>query len=120
MPTKDLIGMGLALAGIAGGVLSACLFKRLRDFFFFIMIFLAPMTERVDINFVSRDFYRGTTRGFEFSLVDVLAISLLASAILVPRRGEKRVYWPASFGLMLLFFLYACVNVVLADPMIFG
>jgi hypothetical protein len=30
------------------------------------------------------------------------------------------VYWPASFGLMLLFFLYACVNVVLADPMIFG
>src|SRR5712664_2648677 len=120
MPTKDLIGMALALMGIAGGVIAACVSKRVRDVFFFGMIFLAPMTEDWDVNFVSRDFYRGTTRGFEFSLVDILSISLLFSALLVPRRGQSRGFWPASFGFMLIFFLYACFNVAIADPRLFG
>ena len=78
------------------------------------------MTEDCDINFVSRDFYRGTTRGFEFSLVDILSISLLLSALLVPRRDQSRGYWPASLGLMILFFCYACINVGMADPKLFG
>jgi len=120
MPTKDLIGMALAVMGIAGGVIAACVSKRVRDVFFFGMIFLAPMTEDWDVNFVSRDFYRGTTRGFEFSLVDILSISLLFSALLVPRRGQSRGFWPASFGLMILMFLYACFNVAIADPKLFG
>src|SRR2546427_5199493 len=104
MLTKDLIGMALALIGITGGVLVTCFSKRLRDVFFFIMVLLAPMTEQWDVNFVSRDFHRGTTRGFEFSLVDILSISLLFSALLVPRRGQSRGFWPASFGLMVLVF----------------
>jgi hypothetical protein len=120
MPTKDLIGMALAVMGIAGGVIAASVSKRVRDFFFFGMIFLAPMTEDWDVNFVSRDFYRGTTRGFEFSLVDILSISLLFSALLVPRRGQSRGFWPASFGLLILMFLYACFNVAIADPKLFG
>jgi len=49
------------------------------------------MTEDYDINFVSRDFYRGTTRGFEFSLVDILSISLVLSGLLVPRGTIARV-----------------------------
>jgi hypothetical protein len=84
------------------------------------MIFLAPMTENYDVNFWSRDFYRGTTRGIEISLVDVLSLSLLVSAILAPKRGESRGFWPAGFGLMLLFFLYCCCNVAMSDPKIFG
>src|SRR5437868_2212693 len=120
MAQKDLIGLLLAAVGIFGGVIAATASKRLRDIFFVVMILLAPMTERVDINFVSRDFYRGTTRGFEFSLVDLLAISLVASSVLAPRKGEARGYWPASLGLMLLFFCYACFNVGLADPILFG
>ena len=120
MPQKDIIGMVLALVGIFGGVVVATASKRLRDIFFVAMIILAPMTEDWDVNFVSRDFYRGTTRGFEFSLVDILSISLLASAILAPRRGQSRGFWPASFGLILLFFCYACFNVAIADPKLFG
>jgi hypothetical protein len=120
MENKDLIGLVLAVIGISGGVLATCIFPRVRDLFFVAMVFLAPMTEDYDINFVSRDFYRGTTRGFEFSLVDILSISLLLSALLLPRRGNSRGYWPASLGLMILFFLYACFNVGIADPKIFG
>src|SRR5437868_5214916 len=120
MAQKDLIGLLLAAVGIFGGVIAATASKRLRDIFFVVMIVLAPMTEDWDINFVSRDFYRGTTRGFEFSLVDILSISLLASAILAPRREQSRGFWPASLGFMLLFFFYACFNVAMAEPKIFG
>ena len=100
MPQKDLIALVLLGCGIAGGVGVACVWKRARDFFFVLMIFLSPMTEFVDVNFVSRDWYRGTTRGFEVSLVDVLSLSLLGALVLAPRRGQSRGFWPASFGLV--------------------
>src|SRR6266850_3924059 len=101
MQNKDLIGLVLMLVGIGGGIICACLSQRVRDLLFMGMVFLAPMTEDFDINFVSRDFYRGTTRGFEFSIVDILSLSLLFSALLVPRRGQSRGFRPASFGLMI-------------------
>src|SRR5215831_15587250 len=104
MPEKDLIALVLLMFGLVGGIGLTCLWKRARDCFFFLMIFLAPMTEDYDVNFWSRDFYRGTTRGIEISLVDILSLSSLISAILVPRRGQSRGFWPAGFGLMLLFF----------------
>ena len=96
------------------------LFQAVARYFFVAMIVLAPMTEDFDINFLSRDFYRGTTRGIEISLVDVLSVSLLISSVLFPRRGQSRFFWPASFGFMLVFFLYACFNVAIADPHLFG
>lgn len=120
MEQKDIIGLGLLAVGTAGGVGAACVIPRLRDVFFCMMVFLAPITERVDINFVSRDWYRGTTRGFEISLVDILAFSLVVSAVLIPRRGYNRGFWPASLGLMFLLFFYACFNVAIADPQLFG
>lgn len=120
MQPKDFIGLTLAVIGVMGGTIFLCVWKRARDFFFVAMLILAPMTESYDVNFVSRDFYRGTTRGFEFSLVDILSMSLLFSGLLLPRRGQSRGYWPASFGLMLVFFAYACFNVAIADPKLFG
>ena len=98
MGSKYLLGFALLVVATFGGVVVACFSKRLRDLFFVGMILLAPMTENYDINFMSRDFYRGTTRGIEISLVDVLAISILVSSILFPRQGQRRMFWPASFG----------------------
>src|SRR5205085_3988594 len=120
MGNKYVIGAILLMVATFGGIVVTCFSKRLRDLFFIGMILLAPKTEDYDINFVSRDFYRGTTRGIEISLVDILSISLLVSAILAPRRGQSRGFWAAGLGLMLLFFLYACFNVAIADPKLFG
>ena len=120
MQQKDILGLLFAAGGIFGGTLLTTVWKRSRDFFFFGMILLAPMTEDFDVNFVSRDFYRGTTRGIDFSLVDILSISLLLSALLIPRKGQSRGFWPASFGFLLLYFAYACFNVAISDPRLFG
>lgn len=120
MQPKDFVGLALAVIGVISGVAVLTVWKRARDFVFVAMIVLAPMTEDYDVNFVSRDFYRGTTRGFEFSMVDILSISLLLSGLLLPRKGRSRGYWPASLGFILIFFAYACFNVSLADPKLFG
>jgi hypothetical protein len=98
----------------------ACLSQRIRDLFFMLLVFCGPLIERLDLNYVSREWYRGTSRGFEVSVPDILAISLLVSTVLFPRRDQVRGFWPASFGLMLLFFCYAAFNVAVSDPKLFG
>jgi hypothetical protein len=120
MGFKELFGLTVVPAAIFGGSLMACVSKRIRDLFFVLLVFLSPMIEFIDVNFVSREWYRGTSRGFEFSVLDILSISLLVSAVLFPRRGEARGYWPASLGLMILLFLYACGNVAALEPKLFG
>src|SRR5438270_138475 len=120
MDHKNLIGLSLLFCGICGGTVLTFLSHRIRDIFFFLVITLTAVEEYVSVNFVSREWYRGTARGFEVSLVDILAVSLLASAILRPRLGEKRCFWPASLGLMLIYILYAGFCVGVADPKVFG
>lgn len=119
MEFKDLIGLGI-FAMLVPACIAACLSWRIRDAAFFLMIALLAIVSPLAINFDSHFWYRGTTRGFEFSIVDVLAIGVLMGSLLRPRPGEKRWFWPASLGLMLFFFLFACANVGYSDPKIFG
>lgn len=118
--TKEFLAFVLLSAGITGGTLLALAWPRARDAFFLAMVFLAPLTELYDVNFVSRDWYRGTVRGFEISLVDILSVSLLAGLMLLPKRGNSRFFWVPSLGFVLLFFAYSAFTVVIADPRLWG
>lgn len=120
MGFKAIFGLTVIPAAMFGGSVAACFSKRVRDLFFVLLVFMGPMIELWDVNFVSREWYRGTSRGFEVSVLDIMSFSLLASAVLRPRRGESRLYWPASLFPMLLFFLYACFNVAVNEPRLFG
>jgi len=120
METKYILAAVCLFSATCGATLAACLSQRVRDVLFFLMVSMAALTESWDVNFVSREWYRGTTCGFEVSLVDVFAISLLLSAILAPRRGEKRFFVPASLGLMVLYFFFAIFCVAISDPRLFG
>src|SRR5882724_13006012 len=118
MEAKDLIGGSFFFAATLAGAAVVGLSLRARDAAFFLMIALAAISYKLDVNFHSHYWYRGTTRGFEFSLVDILAWSVLIGSLLFPREGAPRWFWPAGLGLMLLFFLYACGNVAFSDPKI--
>jgi hypothetical protein len=120
MDIKTLFGLTVVPGSILGGIIVATLSKKLRDLFFLALVCTCPLIEKLDVNFVSRDWYRGTSRGFEVAILDVLAISVLVGSVLAPRRGNTRVYWPASLGVMLVFVLYATCNVLTSDPMLFG
>jgi len=120
MERKDQIALALLLGSAFGGILLTSLSYRIRDIFFFLMVTLSAVTEYIDVNFVSKEWYRGTTCGFEVSMVDVISLSVLVSTLIRPRPGEKRWFWPASFGWMILFFLFTGFCVAVADPKIFG
>lgn len=120
MDASHLIALALLLLAIPAGIVLAAFSQRARDVAFFLMVAGTVITDRLDVNFFSHYWYRGTTRGLEFSFVDLLAISVLAGAFLTPRAGNTRCYWPASLGLMLVFFLYAIASVMFSEPKVYG
>jgi hypothetical protein len=93
MDPKVLFGLTVIPAGFLCGIIAACISKRIRDLFFVLLVTLSPLIERLDLNYVSREWYRGTSRGFEVAVLDVLSLSLLVSSVLVPRRSESRAYF---------------------------
>lgn len=120
MLSKEFLALLLMSAGIFGGIAATLVSQRARDLVFLGIIILAPLTQNYDVNFVSRDWYRGTVRGFEFSLVDILSISLLVSSVLLPRQGQKRLYWMPGFSWLLLLLVYAAFNVAVSSPRLWG
>src|SRR5580658_6923728 len=102
MKPAHVIALALIPFFTAGGAIGASWSRTLRDVFFFAMVSLAVLAERMDVNFFSEAWYRGTTRGLQVTLVEMLAFGLLVGCW-VGRRGRgRRPFWPASLGLMLL------------------
>jgi len=111
----------IPLLSILGAVL-ATWSRTVRDVFFFLLVVLGVVAERLDVNFLSEAWYRGTTRGIQVSLLEILAFALLAGSLLSRREPEDgpRWSWPGGLGLMLLYLLYATVSVVISEPKLFG
>jgi O-antigen ligase len=110
-----LIAFALPLCTVA-----VMYWRKARDVAYFVMVFGSMIVIDLDANFLDRPWYRGTTRGFEISLLDILAISLLTVMFLRPRKGEPRLFWPASLGPMLVYFGYCLLSVLTHDPMLWG
>ena len=106
----------LTISGAAGATWS----QRVRDVFFFAMVSLAVFSERMDVNFFSEAWYRGTTRGVQVTLVEILAFGLLIGCLAGRRGPDRRLFWPGSLGLILLYFAYAGLTVVALEPKMFG
>jgi hypothetical protein len=120
METKHLIALMLLIVLTCGGVLAITLSQRLRDFALFGLVFGAIFTERMDVNFLDQYWYRGTVRGIEISLIDILALGLVVASCLTPVYTRRRWWWPAGVGLLVLYFLYCCASVATAVPKIYG
>ena len=120
MEIKHIIAAVLIVLLTSAGVMMASVAQRARDVMFFLLVAGAVMTERMDVHFFSHAWYRGTTLGIEISLVDILAISIFAASLLVPRYRGPRWYWPAGLGIMGVYFLYCCFSVLISEPKIFG
>lgn len=120
METRHLLALVLLTGTTVVGLVTMVYFQRARDAALFLLVSLATITERLDVHFFSSEWYRGSTRGFEISLLDVLAFCLLASTWLYPRYGRSRWNWPASLGFMLLYLMYAGFSVVVSHPKLFG
>ena len=114
----------LALAAIPfatlAGAIAACWSRTIRDLFFFAMVSLAVYAERMEVNFFSAAWYRGTTRGIQITLIEMLAFGLLMGCWMGRRDEERPRFWPASLGLMLAFLGYSALSVLASTPRLFG
>lgn len=84
------------------------------------MLTLIIGTTRFDlqaINFISREWYRGTTRGIEICWLDLLWLIILASEAGPLRKGSRL---PRGFVPMLVFIAYNALNVLVSTPHLFG
>ena len=69
----------------------------------------------IDINFVSMEWYRGDTRGFEFGVTDWMVISLIIVMARSPRwRKQKLELFPPNASLMLAYFGVALISLLVA------
>jgi hypothetical protein len=116
LQTKEMVAMLVIPFAIIGGTFLFSLFPRLRDAGFFLMVGGAVISDRLDINILSSEWYRGTTRGFEFSFVDILAFALILTTVLTPMRHQRRFYLPASFCFMVLYLGVAIYSVATSQP----
>jgi O-antigen ligase len=69
----------------------------------------------IDINFVSMEWYRGDTRGFEFGVTDWMVISLILVMAFSPRwRKVKLDLFPPNSALMGIYFLMAVISAIVS------
>jgi O-antigen ligase len=120
MKPEHMIALAMIPAGVGACAIASACFDRVRDILFFAMVSLAVFAERIEVNFFSEAWYRGTTRGLQVTVVEILAAGVLFGCIARGRTRGQRAYWPGSLGLLLLFFLYCCVSVIIAQPKVFG
>lgn len=120
LESKDLIGLLLLLTSSAAATAALLLWPRLRAGALFLIAAGLAATTWFDLNIYSAYWYRGTTRGFEVTILDALALGLLFSSLLSPRSEGPRRFWPGSLGFMLIFLGYCAATTVLASPFIFG
>ena len=102
------------------GTLAAAYSRQVRVYVFGALVFATAFTDWFDINFLERWWYAGTTRGIEFSFVDLLAFTLLLSSLASLQRERGRLFWPAGLGPMLAYLVVGCVSVLISDPRLFG
>lgn len=108
------------------GVMAACSSKRVLDLVFVLLVFGTSQPDALfgfpaDINFLSREWYRGTTRGIEVSYLDFLSVILLIASRYWCRKEGIPNLKPPSYNYLKAYFLWAFGTVILvSEPMIFG
>jgi hypothetical protein len=117
---KEVLFWGAFLFGVPAGAVFAANSQRFRDMVFFCIVVGTVRADWLDINFLSREWYRGTTRGIEISYLDLLILILLLGLMLSAGRTGLRLSLPAGMGALLLYFAYASLNVVAHEPRVFG
>jgi len=115
MEAKYVIFILCALLGVPAGILACVVFPALTRWVVILMVWATcePMT--VGINFVSREFYRANTRGFEVTLADLCAL-VLAGYMLMKSKDKPIRWFPPMTIPTLLYLLVGFVSWTLTGP----
>ncbi|WP_197466299.1 hypothetical protein, partial [Oleiphilus sp. HI0080] len=114
---KYVIFFTVLLIGVPVGYFLALRYKWIENLVFFLFVFFT--CEMVDINFISMETYRGTSKGFEFGMVDIAMYIILLLA--VKRSPVYGVRWfPPGSILYIIYLLISVSSIVHADVYIYS
>jgi len=115
---KYLVFFAVLLVGVPAGYLLALKKPLVEKIVFFLMIFFTCRLGE-SINFVSHETYRGTSRGFEVTLVDLAGIIIFL--LVLTRRTVKIRFFPPGTFLYLLYFGFSAISIINAgEPLYSG
>ena len=82
---------------------------------FLLLFFTCNM---IDINFASMEEYRGTSKGFEIGMVDIIVLSLLA--VVIGRKDKYPMKRPPGTFLYFTYFFFSLLSMVNSDVFIYS
>jgi len=122
--SKHIIFIAALFVVVPLGSIVTTIWRRAREGAFFLMLFGTVLdTQKGDINFISREWYRGTTRGIEVSWLDLIALMLIFGTLISSMMSGKKStkpFWPPGAGPLIVFAAYAGVTSFFADPSLFA
>jgi hypothetical protein len=113
MENKHIIFLLCALLGVPLGIVACLVRPALTRWVVMLMVWATCEPMKVGINFVSREFYRANTRGFEVTLADLGALVLVG--FMLAKRREYPLRWSPPLTVpTLLYLLVGLVSWTLA------
>ena len=113
---KYVIFFSVLLFGVPFNYIMARKFVQYEKFLWFLLLFFTA--NMIDINFVSMETYRGTAKGFEIGMVDIVVYSMLA--IIIGRRDEYPLKVPPGTFLYSLYFFFSLLSIINSDVMVYS
>jgi hypothetical protein len=113
---KYIIFFFVLFIGVPIGVIFAKRFIYIEKFFWFLLLFFTARTE--DINFISMETYRGTSRGFEIGLVDITAIILFF--LIYSRKDKYPITLPPASYIYFLYFTFSFFSIMNSDVYVYS
>lgn len=114
---KYIIFFAVLFIGVPIGVILAVSNRFFEKVVLFLMLFFTCRLEET-INFVSRETYRGTSRGFEVCLVDMA--TLVMFFVVLFKRDFKVKIFPPGTVLYGIYFFFSLVSIMNADETLYS
>lgn len=104
---KWIIFFTALLIGVPVGIVLSARYRKFEYFILFLIVFFTA--QNIDINFVSREWIRGTSRGFSIGLID-LAIMIFFALVMKRRNHHKIKIIPPGTVLYFLYFFFSAIS----------
>jgi len=102
--------------GVPIGFMLAKKYPSIEKFLWFLLLFFTARTE--DINFISMETYRGTSKGFEIGLVDITA--MIVFLLIFSRREKHPLELPLGSWLYFMYFIFSGISIINSDVYIYS
>jgi len=113
---KYIIFFAVLFIGVPLNYVLARKFVHYEKFLWFLLIFFTA--NMVDINFISMETYRGSSKGFEIGMVDIVVFSMLA--VVIGRRDEHPLKIPPGTTLYFLYFFFSLISIINSDVLVYS